>query len=140
VELPGILVVGLPGAVGVGLAGTVGVVGPGVPGVVGPGMSGVGVPPPEAGVWAPAVPTRIRLVAIAASGVIQLMRSLLERYAIGGGLTYAAEDSGAGGLDERRGAAGSEEKEQAPHPALSPEGRGGGDGQSEARRLGARAV
>ena len=60
---------------GVGLPGTVGVVGPGVPGVV--GMPGVVVPPPGAGVWAQAVPARIRLVAIAASGVFQRMRSIL---------------------------------------------------------------
>ena len=75
VELPGRPGVDVPGMLGVGLPGTVGVVGPGVPGVV--GMPGPLVPPPGAGIWAQAVPARIRLVAIAASGVFQRMRSIL---------------------------------------------------------------
>jgi hypothetical protein len=67
--------VDVPGMLGVGRPGTVGVVGPGTPGVV--GMPGVVVPPPGAGVWAQALPAKIRLVAIAASGVFQRMRSIL---------------------------------------------------------------
>jgi len=75
VELPGSPGVDVPGMLGVGLPGTVGVVGPGLPGVV--GMPGVVVPPPGAGVWAQAVPARIKLVAIAAREVFQRMRSIL---------------------------------------------------------------
>jgi hypothetical protein len=75
VELPGRPGVDVPGMLGVGRPGTVGVVGPGTPGVV--GMPGVVVPPPGAGVCAQAVPAKIKLVAIAASGVFQRMRSIL---------------------------------------------------------------
>jgi hypothetical protein len=105
VELPGRPGVEVPGILGVGLPGMVGVVGPGV------GMPGVVVPPPGAGVWAPAVPARIRLVAIAASDVFPRMRSILVMTISGARRVPRAYRGirGAGGADDGRARAGREE-------------------------------
>ncbi|MGH7397671.1 MAG: hypothetical protein ACRELW_09045 [Candidatus Rokuibacteriota bacterium] len=77
--MPGVVLPGVPGRV---LPGIPGVVLPGVPGggTPGAGVPGVGVPgmvvpePGLRGVWAPAVPARIKLVATTASGAFQVMR------------------------------------------------------------------